>query len=156
MAAAERWLGVPAPLVINEYGMTEMCSQLYDLTPFNSHPGEPACLQSEGVTGIRAKLGPPWLRAAAVDPMTLRPVPEGRVGMLSFFDLANVGSVSALVTEDFGIVDRNEMFVLGRAPGEPRDYAAGPSGRDDPAAARAGVRQWLGIHQLEFAGLVPG
>lgn len=39
-ALAHRYLGVIPQLVINEYGMTELCSQLYDATPFN-RPGLP-------------------------------------------------------------------------------------------------------------------
>ena len=82
---AERHLGIAPEMVINEYGMTEMCSQLYDATPFNS-------TRRESI-GERCKLPPPWLRPFAVDPATLRPVADGQPGMLTFFDLANVGSV---------------------------------------------------------------
>ncbi len=122
IALAERWLGIPSALVINEYGMTEMCSQLYDLTAFNSRGREADPMRA---SGGRSKLGPPWLRAAAVDPVTLKRVPDGEPGLLSFFDLANVGSVSALITEDFGIVEGREVFVLGRASREARGCALG-------------------------------
>ncbi|MFI5352194.1 MAG: hypothetical protein ACHQZS_04450 [Candidatus Binatales bacterium] len=122
IALAERWLAISPALVINEYGMTEMCSQLYDLTAFNSRGREVAPMRT---SGGRPKLGPPWLRAAAVDPVTLKRVPHGEVGLLSFFDLANVGSVSALITEDFGIVEGREVFVLGRASREARGCALG-------------------------------
>jgi len=122
IALAERWLAIPPALVINEYGMTEMCSQLYDLTAFNSQGREVAPMHA---SGGRRKLGPPWIRAAAVDPVTLKRVPDGEAGLLSFFDLANVGSVSALITEDFGIVQGREVFVLGRASGEARGCALG-------------------------------
>ena len=33
---AQALLGLDPAMVINEYGMTEMCSQLYDATPFNA------------------------------------------------------------------------------------------------------------------------
>jgi len=122
IALAEQWLGIPPALVINEYGMTEMCSQLYDLTAFNSRGRDAAPMRA---SGGRAKLGPPWLRAAAVDPATLKRVPDGEAGLLAFFDLANVGSVSALITEDFGIVEGREVFVLGRASREARGCALG-------------------------------
>jgi hypothetical protein len=72
---------------------------------------------------MRIKLAPPWLRVFALDPLTLAPLPEG-VGLLSFFDLANVGSVSALMTEDFGIVRDAAVLVLGRAAAsDPRGCA---------------------------------
>ncbi len=122
LALAERWLGIPPALVINEYGMTEMCSQLYDLTAFNRRDDGRHAQASQGA---RPKLAPRWLRAAAVDPVTLKRVPDGETGLLSFFDLANVGSVSALITEDFGIVRQREVLVLGRATGDPRGCALG-------------------------------
>ncbi|MGH7932718.1 MAG: hypothetical protein ACREQN_06055 [Candidatus Binataceae bacterium] len=115
-AMAEELLGIAAPLVINEYGMTEMCSQLYDATSFNSATDAPP--------GFRMKAAPPWLRAVAVDPVNLAPVADGCVGMLSYFDLANVGSVSALLTEDFGMVQGGAVAIIGRAAaGDPRGCA---------------------------------
>ena len=106
-AEAHELLGIQPPLVINEYGMTEMCSQLYDATCFNSDYDAPP--------GKRMKLAPPWLRPVALDPVTLKPTTEGQPGMLGFFDLANVGSISGLMTEDVGIVRGNAVAVLGRA-----------------------------------------
>jgi hypothetical protein len=114
--AARRLLGIEPRMVINEYGMTEMCSQLYDATGFNSDVDPPP--------GQRMKIAPPWLRPLALDPITLQPVADGEVGMLSFFDLANVGSVSALMTEDFGIVRGGMVAILGRAAAaDPRGCA---------------------------------
>lgn len=100
-------LGIAPSLVINEYGMTEMCSQLYDATRFNSNRDEPP--------GRRMKLAPPWLRPSALDPVTLEPLADGEVGLLAFFDLANVGSIAALMTEDFGMVQGDAVAILGRA-----------------------------------------
>jgi hypothetical protein len=102
-----RLLGIEARMVINEYGMTEMCSQLYDATGFNS--------ESDLPPGKRMKIAPPWLRPVALNPVTLEPVRDGEIGMLSFFDLANAGSVSALMTEDFGIVRDGAVAIIGRA-----------------------------------------
>jgi len=104
---AERRLGIDPAMVINEYGMTEMCSQLYDATKFNSDRDEPP--------GTRVKLAPPWLKPFALDPATLKPVADGAIGLLAFFDLANVGSVSMVMTEDFGIVRDGMVRVIGRA-----------------------------------------
>jgi hypothetical protein len=116
VSESERMLGIPGPLVINEYGMTEMCSQLYDATTFNSSYDSPP--------DRRIKLPPPWLRPVALDPVNLEPVDDGEVGLLSFFDLANVGSVSALMTEDFGVIENGAVRVLGRsAAGDPRGCA---------------------------------
>ena len=104
-------LGIAPAMVVNEYGMTELCSQLYDATAFNC-PGV-----SNTNTQERFKIPPPWLRVTARDPVTLRPVPDGEIGLLTFFDLANVGSVSAVMTEDLGWVERGRVRVLGRATG---------------------------------------
>jgi hypothetical protein len=131
VAEAGRLMGVAPAMVINEYGMTEMCSQLYDATPFNSAhsadtawaPQSVSAVRSDAPPAMRIKLAPPWLRVFALDPLTLAPLPEG-VGLLSFFDLANVGSVSALMTEDFGIVRDAAVLVLGRAAAsDPRGCA---------------------------------
>jgi Acyl-protein synthetase, LuxE len=111
---AHETLGIDPALAINEYGMTEMCSQLYDATPFNSRlDANPVHIMN--LDGFRLKLAPPWLRPTVIDPVTLRPLDEGRVGLLSFFDLANVGSISALMTEDFGLVRGDAVAVMGRA-----------------------------------------
>jgi hypothetical protein len=99
-------LAIPPAMVINEYGMTELCSQLYDATPLNS----PGAIDADE----RLKIPPPWLRVTARDPVTLTPVADGEVGMLTFFDLANVGSVSAVMSEDLGCVEAGRVRVLGR------------------------------------------
>ncbi len=107
VARAWACLGIDGALVINEYGMTEMCSQVYDATSFNSDLG--------GYKGYRMKLPPPWLRPTIFDPVTLKPVADGHVGLVGFFDLANVGSISALMTEDLGFVKDGAVAILGRA-----------------------------------------
>ncbi len=97
-------LGIEPDYVINEYGMTELCSQLYDATRLN-------CAGA----GPRVKIAPPWMMPAAIDPVTLCRLPDGATGMLGFIDLANVNSVSAVLTEDFGVVHGNRVRILGRA-----------------------------------------
>jgi acyl-protein synthetase LuxE len=117
-ARAQELLGIAPMLVINEYGMTELCSQLYDATAFNS--------DDDSAPSDRIKIAPPWMHAAALNPVSLRPVAPGEIGMLRFFDLANVGSVSAILTEDFGIVHKagNRIRIIGRAGvAEPRGCA---------------------------------
>jgi hypothetical protein len=117
IAQAGDLLAIAPAMVINEYGMTELCSQLYDATEFN-HPGVSS-------TQERYKIAPPWLRVTARDPITLRTKEDSEIGMLTFFDLANVGSVSAVMTEDLGFVEHGRVRVLGRAPGEARGCALG-------------------------------
>lgn len=114
---AGRLLGIPPEMAINEYGMTELCSQLYDATKLNCSGADEQ---------VRFKLAPPWMRVTAVDPVTLAPLRSGEVGMLQFFDLANVGSVSALLTEDLGRVKDGRVWLMGRLDAsEPRGCALG-------------------------------
>src|SRR5271156_2507037 len=127
IARAGELLAIAPAMVINEYGMTELCSQLYDATPFNCLGGSDA--------HERYKIPPPWLSVTARDPVTLRPVPDGEIGLLTFFDLANVGSVSAVMTEDLGFVEGGRVRVLGRAAGEARGCALGIGQFSAPEAA---------------------
>jgi acyl-protein synthetase LuxE len=131
---AQDLLGLDPAMVINEYGMTEMCSQLYDATSFNSRNSSNSCSSSntrrrdssEERLGERRKLGPAWLDVAAVDPSSLKRVPDGNPGLLRFFDLANVGSISAILTGDLGVIQDGTVRVLGRAEdGEARGCALG-------------------------------
>jgi hypothetical protein len=102
-------LGVPEERIVNEYGMTELLSQLYE--PVLSGGGESA----------RRHVAPPWLRVRALDPVTLAPLPPGQDGLLAFFDLANLGSICHVLTEDVGSVTEEGVHLRGRVAGaEPR------------------------------------
>ena len=101
-------LGVAGYFVANEYGMTEMCSQFYDGS-IRDHV--------EGRKRDRCKISPPWVRTQIVSPETLDPVRPGERGILRHLDLANVGSVSALQTEDLGVAVGEGFEVLGRVRG---------------------------------------
>lgn len=134
---ADSLLGIAPEFAINEYGMTELCSQLYDATALNCATALPA--------GVRAKIAPPWLSVIARDPVTMRPTQAGQPGLLCFFDLANAGSVSALMTEDLGVVGADGLVTIyGRAlAADPRGCALGieqfaESGNTQPARARPG------------------
>jgi hypothetical protein len=105
-------LGLPPGWCVNEYGMTEMLSQLYDTGLRDAVAGK---------SGPSRKQGPPWLRSLAADPETLEPLPPGRQGLLRHVDLANLGSVAAVQTEDVGLVDEHGLVLEGRSPGaQPR------------------------------------
>jgi acyl-CoA synthetase (AMP-forming)/AMP-acid ligase II len=99
---------VPKHYLLNEYGMTELSSQLYE----SQLPGAPLQGEQPGI-----KFMPPWMRVVAVNPETLQPLPEGELGMLRIFDLANVDSVLAIQTEDLGRAWRNRIELAGRASG---------------------------------------
>jgi hypothetical protein len=90
--------GVSPAAVVNEYGMTEMCSQLY-------------------ARGLGPHAPPPWVRTLVCDPTTGRELPAGEIGLLRHVDLANLGSALAIQTEDAGRRVPGGVEILGRAPG---------------------------------------
>lgn len=104
LRSVEERLAVPPERTVNEFGMTELLSQRYGAGVGPRGP----CLR-----------GPPWLRTRALHPVTLEELPPGREGVLCHFDLANAGSVSAVLTEDMGTVRGDAMSYSGRAAGAP-------------------------------------
>jgi hypothetical protein len=104
-------LGLHPDFCVNEYGMTELCSQAYDTTLRERY--------ERGAAGPRRKQGPPWMRTRVVDPDSLQPSPPGEVGLLQHCDLANLGSVLLVQTEDLGRAVDDGFLVLGRAAGAP-------------------------------------
>jgi hypothetical protein len=102
-AIAKR-LGVPRVRIVNQYGMCELGTQFYE-----------ASLRT-GVASDR-KVVPPWVRTRVVDPATLLDVAPGDSGVLVHYDLANTGSVIAVMTSDLGIEVDGGFRVLGRLRG---------------------------------------
>lgn len=95
--------GISRKYLLNEYGMTELSSQFYESA------------LSENVSTMH--FASPWVRVVAVDPENLAVLPEGEIGLLRIFDLANVDSVLAIQTEDLGRAWQNRLELLGRASG---------------------------------------
>lgn len=95
-------LGLGASAAVNEFGMTELLSQRY----------------GSGLDDVRL-IAPPWLRSRVLDPVTLAEQPPGEPGLLCHYDLANVGSVLAVLTEDRGRAHGDAIEWLGRTPGAP-------------------------------------
>ena len=95
----DRWLGLPAGAVINEYGMTELSTPFY----------------TRGLG--RPHAGPPWARALVIDPETGNEAAPGETGVVRLFDLANLGSVLAIQTQDLAVGREDGTFeLLGRDP----------------------------------------
>lgn len=94
-------LGLPSAAIVGEYGMTELSSQLYQ------RPLEDRVRYA----------WPPWMRVAAVDPESLRPVPPGEPGICRIVDLANVDSAMVIQTNDLVRLHDDGLELLGRAPG---------------------------------------
>lgn len=151
----EECFGVPKSRIVNEYGMTEMLSQFYEpVSGIQASRLEGESMRTAGWgegdhagtvgeqgddLSERYHRGPPWVRTRVVHPLTLQPVPEGEVGILAHLDLANLGSVSAILTEDLGRSVPGGFRLQGRSPGaEPRgcslameDFLAGVEGGGD-------------------------
>ena len=92
------YLGLAPDAVINEYGMTELSSQFY----------------TRGLGGVHE--GPPWVRAVVIDPETGGEAAVGETGVLRIFDLANLGSVLAVETQDLAVRRERGFELLGRDP----------------------------------------
>jgi phenylacetate-coenzyme A ligase PaaK-like adenylate-forming protein len=94
-------LGLDEPFIISEYGMSEISSQAYD--------------QKAGTRQSRRFRFPPWARVEVISTETRKPVARGEAGLIRIYDLANVGSVMAVQTEDLGIEHEEGFELLGRA-----------------------------------------
>jgi len=57
----------------------------------------------------------PWAKVRIVSPLTMEDVDSGKEGMVAIFDLANYGSVSSLLTGDWGRKTEFGFEILGRA-----------------------------------------
>ncbi|MBC5824195.1 MAG: long-chain fatty acid--CoA ligase [Candidatus Eremiobacteraeota bacterium] len=106
-----RVFGVARVLCLSEYGMCELASQWYDANLDDYFAGRRP--------RIDVKVGPHWARVVVVDPVTGRPVPSGDPGLLQFFDLANRGSVSAVLTADVGRECEGGIELIGRSSAQP-------------------------------------
>jgi hypothetical protein len=106
-ALANRF-AIPSPFIINEFGATELSSQMYETTLRERIEGKP----------LRRRLWvPPWARATPVDPDTLEPVRDDAVGILRIDDCANLDSVCCIQTADLARRLDDGIVVLGRAAG---------------------------------------
>jgi hypothetical protein len=92
----------PRSACINMYGMTELSTQFYD-------DGNETCPS--------LKSGPHWIRSRVVDPHHRQGRARGTTGVLVHHDLAHFNSVSAILTEDAGIIVPGGFRLLGRVDG---------------------------------------
>jgi hypothetical protein len=103
-----KFLGIPPTQVLAEYGMSELSSQAY----------------SDAAEIFRF---PPWARISVISPETGSASGEGETGLLRVFDLANIGSVMAVQTEDLAVRRGDGFVLLGRAvSAEPRGCSLMP------------------------------
>jgi acyl-CoA synthetase (AMP-forming)/AMP-acid ligase II len=105
---AQRY-GIDQRFIVQEYGMTELSSQMYETTLRDA--------ALDHALGPRRLWLPGWLRATLVDPETLAPVRDGHEGLLRIDDLANIDSACAIQTADRARRVDDGIVVLGRALG---------------------------------------
>lgn len=101
VARLAKRLALPAEAVVRQYGPFELTSCCYTAS-------RPAA--ERGVF-----LPPPWMRVRILAPETLQEQPPGEPGLVTAFDLANVGSAVHLVTEDLGTAEGDGFRLVGRA-----------------------------------------
>jgi hypothetical protein len=110
--------GIPSWACANEYGMTELLSQMYNDDLRCVLAGErsprPAAAGSERGVRREVKYAPHWIRPRILDPGTLA---EAEEGILAYVDLANVHSVQAIATADLGRRTASGFVLLGRRSG---------------------------------------
>jgi hypothetical protein len=87
-------LSVPKTHCVNVLGEAETATNLFD-DPLRRH------VQGLSVQTNRRPV-PPWSRVRAMSVDDLTPLPDGEVGLLAHWDLANVPTVMAVITDNLG------------------------------------------------------
>ena len=93
-AMVEEILGIPGTHCVNVLGEAETATNLFDDSLRRHARGLPFRKRTRPV--------PPWSRVLAVSIDTLKPLPDGEVGLLAHWDLANVPTVLAVLTDNLG------------------------------------------------------
>jgi len=102
-------LGVPWSHCVNILGSGETATNLSDDALYRFVKGlEPR---------KRSRPVPPWSRVRALSTDDLTPLPDGEVGLLAHWDLANVPHLLALVTDNLGYTSHGGTAceIIGRA-----------------------------------------
>jgi hypothetical protein len=108
-AMVEEILGIPGTHCVNVLGEAETATNLFDDSLRRHVKGLPPRKRTRPV--------PPWSRVLAMDIDTLQPLPDGKVGLLAHWDLANVPTVLAVITDNLGYTtdDGRGCEMVGRA-----------------------------------------
>ncbi|QXE90567.1 acyl-protein synthetase [Geomonas subterranea] len=102
-------LGVPRHFCVNVLGEAETATNLFDDALRRHIKGLPEKKLARPV--------PPWSRVLAMNIDDLSPLPDGEVGLLAHWDLANVPTVLAVITDNLGYTTDNgrSCEMVGRA-----------------------------------------
>jgi hypothetical protein len=93
-AMVEEILGIPGSHCVNVLGEAETATNLFDDALRRHAKGLPPRKRTRPV--------PPWSRVLAMSIDGLKPLPDGEVGLLAHWDLANVPTVLAVLTDNLG------------------------------------------------------
>ena len=94
LAMVTEILDVPDSHCVNVLGEAETATNLFDDSLRRHVKGLPPRKRTRPV--------PPWSRVLAMDIDKLTPLPDGEVGLLAHWDLANVPTVLAVITDNLG------------------------------------------------------
>lgn len=93
-AMVEEILGIPNSHCVNVLGEAETATNLFDDSLRRCVKGLPEQKRTRPV--------PPWSRVLAMSIDDLTPLPDGEIGLLAHWDLANVPTVLAVITDNLG------------------------------------------------------
>lgn len=122
-------LDIPETHCVNVLGEAETATNLFDDTLRRHVMGLPPQKRTRPV--------PPWSRVRAMSIDDLKPLPDGEVGLLAHWDLANVPTVLAVITDNLGYTSDGgqNCEIVGRAKIEngkvsplPDERPVGPMG----------------------------
>lgn len=108
-AMVKEILDIPDSHCVNVLGEAETATNLFDDSLRRLVKGLPPRKRTRPV--------PPWSRVIAMDIDNLSPLPDGEVGLLAHWDLANVPTVLAVITDNLGYTTDNGSGceMVGRA-----------------------------------------
>lgn len=108
-AMVQEIIGIPDSHCVNVLGEAETATNLFDDSLRRCVKGLPAAKRTRPV--------PPWSRVLAMSIDDLKPLPDGEIGLLAHWDLANVPTVLAVITDNLGYTTGNGTGceMVGRA-----------------------------------------
>lgn len=108
-AMVQETLGIPGSHCVNVLGEAETATNLFDDSLRRYVKGLPQRTRTRPV--------PPWCRVRAMSIDDLSPLPDGQIGLLAHWDLANVPTVLAVITDNLGYTTDNGRGceMVGRA-----------------------------------------
>lgn len=101
----KKLLGIEEHYCINVLGMGEISTNFFDnvLSDYREKRSIP-----------RHKIIPPWTKTEVVDVDSYQRLPEGEIGLLKHYDLANRSMVVAVQTDNLGFATKDGFEIVGR------------------------------------------